>query len=226
MVNEVREPPAPDVGAHWQVGPGRGSDTLRRQRGDFDGHSLQRAADQLIVDRNQRCPGRVRARLTAGALVVVLGGGLFSCARRSPDVSPPPPAPAPAASTQPEPRAPDEGAAPCPRDAEAEKIVAAELVRRIQPAQAQPRAHVRVTFGCLPASTNGPLQIDGFRAHGHGGNAVLISLDLAQDGTCAVRTVHLTPDRAPSLAGPPPALAITRAHVPEARARHALSLMR
>ena len=96
----------------------------------------------------------------------------------------------------------------------------------MQPAQTQPRAHVRVTFGCLPASTNGPLQIDGLRAHGHAGNAVLVSLDLAQDGTCAVRTVHLTPDRAPRLAGPPPALAITRVHVPEARARQALSIMR
>ena len=172
----------------------------------------------------------VRARLTAGALVVALGSGLFSCGRRSPDVSPPtpapPPAPASSVSTAPTPRPPDEGVAPCARDPEAEKIVAAELVRRVQPAHAQPRAHVRVTFGCLPGSTNGPLQIDGLRAQSHGGNAVMMSLDLAQDGTCAVRAVRLTPDRAPRLGGPPPALAIARAHVPEARARQALSIMR
>jgi len=124
----------------------------------------------VAVSGDLRCPGRVGTRLTAGALVVALLGGLLSCARRSPDVSAPPPAPAPAVSTAPEPRPPDEGAASCPRDAEAEKIVAAELVRRVQPAQARPRAHVRVTFGCLPAGTNGPLQIDGFRAHGHAGN--------------------------------------------------------
>jgi hypothetical protein len=172
----------------------------------------------------------VRVCLTAGALVVALGGGLFSCGRRSPDVSPPtpgpPPTPSPSVSTAPGPRAPDEGVASCGRDAEAEKIVAAELVGRVQPAQTRPRAHVRVTFGCLPGSPDGPLQIDGLRAHGHGGDAVLISLDLAQDGTCAVRAVRLTPDRAPRLAGPSPALAIARAHVPEARARQALSIMR
>ena len=176
-------------------------------------------------------PRRARARLTRGVLVVVLG---IACAcHRRPAAAAPPvqvvPAPRPPnpdlAPVPPPPRRDGDGA--CARDADAEGIVGAEIVRRVEEARAQSRARARVTFICTPiAPGNGTLHVDGLRAHGHGGNAVLVSLELARDGAGDVRSVRLTPERSPVLGAPPPLLGVARAHVDAERARKALSLVR
>jgi|GEM_PF-3626329 len=166
-------------------------------------------------------------RRATGLLVLVWAGIGCACERRPAAASPPTAGGGASALSSAGGAHPPKAAAPvCAHDDEAERLVAAELIRRVEEARSQPRVRARVTFPCVPAvAVDAPVHVDGLRAHGHGGNATLISLDMAAEGG-DVRAVRLTSDRNPKLDGPPPAITVARAHVEPERARKALFLVR